>query len=65
MNRREVYHPARRHGGRVALCEAANVNWLTHARACVLFSAPEDLILGMGAISDDLVSQRREKPKTR
>ena len=27
-----------RRGGRVALCGAINVNWLTHARACVLFS---------------------------
>jgi hypothetical protein len=26
--------------GGVALCGAINVNWLTHARACVLFSQP-------------------------
>jgi len=32
-----VHHAARRRGG-VALCGAINVNWLTHARACVLFS---------------------------
>jgi hypothetical protein len=25
-------------GRRVALCGAINVNWLTHGRACVLFS---------------------------
>jgi len=33
-----VNHAARRRGCRVALCGAINVNWLTHARACVLFS---------------------------
>jgi hypothetical protein len=31
----------------------------------VLFSQPEDLILGMGAIQGELVSQRREKPNAR
>jgi hypothetical protein len=33
-----VHHAARRRGGSVALYGAINVNWLTHARACVLFS---------------------------
>jgi hypothetical protein len=30
-----------------------------------IFLTPEDLILGMGAISGGLVSQRREKPYAR
>jgi hypothetical protein len=45
---------------------AINVNWLTHARACVLFSQPRSLILGLlhGAIEGDVV-QRREEPDPR
>jgi hypothetical protein len=47
----------------VTLCGMINVNWLTHARACVLFSyPPQDLILGMGAIQ---VSSSRNGAKSR
>ena len=44
---------------------AINVNWLTHARACVLFSQPGRPHPRHGGDSGDLVSQAREKPNAR
>src|SRR5262249_40385686 len=44
---------------------AINVNWLTHARACVLFSQPGRPHPRHGGDSGDLVSQTREKPNAR
>jgi hypothetical protein len=46
-------------------CGAINVNWLTHARACVLFSQPWKADPRQGGDSSDLVSQRGKEPKAR